>query len=136
MAALRNAMKRTPIRATKKAALKIAQAIKEGLIKIAPDVRVRIRRGYGDNFWVWVISQSQRWKRLSRVKRLDLVDDVLDEILSTEKDSLPQITVLFAVTPEELEELKYCPYYFFEEDENLAHEDTPSRQAPAKPWWL
>ena len=46
----------------KRKALKLAEVLKEGLRKVAPDAKVLVRRGYGRNFDVWVI--SEKWRSL------------------------------------------------------------------------
>jgi len=89
-------------------ALKIAEVLKEGLKKVAPDVKVLVRRGYGRNFDVWVI--SEKWCSLSRNKRQDIAGRALFHGLQDDYDLFIRITLLFALTPEEYEELKDSPY--------------------------
>lgn len=109
----------------KRKALKIAEVLKEGLKKVAPDVKVLVRRGYGRNFDVWVI--SEKWRSLSRNKRQDAADRALFHGLQDDYDLFIHITLLFALTPEEYEELKDSPYYV-EEDQNLVKGAEPSKQ--------
>ena len=110
-------------RNTKKAkALKIAEVLKEGLKEIAPDAKVLVRRGYKHNFDVWVI--SEKWKRIPDHKRQDAADRALFHGLQDDYDLFTSITLLFALTPEEYEELKGSPYSV-EESQNLVQETEP-----------
>lgn len=93
----------------KRKALKIAEVLKEGLRKFAPDAMVLVRRGYGRNFDIWVI--SEKWRSLSRNKRQDAADRALFHGLQDDYDLFIRITLLFALTPEEYEEFKDSPYY-------------------------
>jgi len=95
--------------AAKRKALKIAEVLKEGLKKVAPDAKVLVRRGYGRNFDVWVI--SEKWRSLSRNKRQDAADRVLFHGLQDDYDLFIRITLLFVLTPEEYEDLKDSLYY-------------------------
>jgi acid stress-induced BolA-like protein IbaG/YrbA len=95
--------------AAKRKALKIAEVLKEGLRKVAPDAKVLVRRGYGRNFDVWVI--SEKWRSLARNKRQDAAGRALFHGLQDDYDLFIRITLLFALTPEEYEELNGSPYY-------------------------
>ena len=114
-------------RNTKKAkALKIAEVLKEGLREIAPDAKVLVRRGYGRNFDVWVI--SEKWRSLSRTKRQEAASRALFHGLQDDYDLFIRITLLFALTPEEYEDLRGSPYYV-EGSQNLVQETEPGTQA-------
>jgi acid stress-induced BolA-like protein IbaG/YrbA len=100
-------------------ALKIAEVLKDGLKGTASDAKVLVRRGYGRNFWVWVI--SEKWRGISRSKRLDAANRALFHGLQDDYDLFTQITLLFCLTPEEYEDLKSSPYHV-EESQSLVKE--------------